>query len=426
MTGPVNRSVSVGRRPSPVRLGAGLVAGLVAWLGATAPVASIAAQALGPVEVSVGGRLQVDHDTFEGVYSDDGDSASTNYLRRGRIEFVARAFEHWRLDVEIAPLADEASDVLDTAVIAYSGLAPGTRISLGRFKPDFSLEEATSSRWTTAIERSAIWDLAPAAADRSDSWGIELRHHGTLHHASIGAYNKPDGRARTVRLALAPLASGPSVLHVGAAYSRGANGPGDGEIRTRLGVRGVSESDVGNRIRLARGLDGDGNGLGDVGPGFRSDRAWVLELAYAKGPLSFQAESLRRALDGTGGRPGRVARGHYLQLAYTFTGERRPYDIDGARFGGIRPANETLGAWEVFLRHDRLRVTGERGLVAGSDGKTRASLHTVGLNWYASRKIRVSANYLWGRTGASANDADDNDAGDTRGRAFSLRLQVLF
>lgn len=361
-----------------------------------------------PWDFDVGARIQLDHDTFEGVYSETGESASVNYLRRARIEFSARAYRHWRFALDVAPLSDD-SNTLDTLVVAYEGFGPFV-ISAGRFKPDFSLEEATSSKWVTGIERSAIWDLAPDAADRGDSWGLGLRTHGERYHASAGVYNKPAGSAQALRAAYAPLLSRERVLHLGASYSREGIDTSDGEIRTRLGVRGVSEDDRGNRVTLARDEDG----------AFDGDRAAVLEFAYVQGPFSVQSEFLQRRLSGVGDRPRRTAKGAYLQLAYTLTGEMRPYDIDGARFDELRAADKSTGAWEVFWRHDRLHVDGEPGLLSGGRSEARARVHVLGVNWYARRDLRLSLNHLRGNTGGL-----DNDAGDTSGRALSLRVQLL-
>ena len=100
-----------------------------------------------------------------------------------------------------------------------------------------------------------------------------------------------------------------------------------------------------------------------------------LEFAVASGPYSLQAEALRRELSGRGGQ--RVASGQYLQLAWTLTGQARPYDIDGAKFKAIEPAAGSSGAWELFYRHDRLAVRG------AAPSPARARVHTLGVNWYA-------------------------------------------
>lgn len=382
--------------------------GVMATLVPTQAAASEPAKpGSGGWQFDLGGRLQLDHDTFSGVYSESGERASETYLRRARIEFSARAFEHWKFDLEIAPLAD-GSALLDTLVVAWDGPGP-VEVSAGRFKPDFGLEQAISSKWVTGIERSAIWDLAPDAFERDDTWGLDLRTHGARHHASVGLYKKPAGHAQALRVAYAPVLQPGRVLHLGASFSHEAIERSDGRIRSRLGVRGVTEGERGNRVTLAR----------KVAAAFDADRAGVIELAWAQGPLSAQLELLERRLGGVAAQTSRIARGQYLQLAWTLTGQARPYDIDGAKFGEIRPAGG-LGAWEAFYRYDRLAVDGGADLLADGRSESRAQVHVLGINWYARRNLKLSLNHLW------TNTADLlNDAGENRGRALSLRLQLL-
>lgn len=355
----------------------------------------------------LGARIQLDQDRFDGVYSDNGERVAETYLRRVRIEFSARAFEVWKFKLDIAPLEDGAA-VLDTAVVSYAGF-DAVDISAGRFKPDFGLEQATSSKWVTGIERSAIWDLAPDAVEREDSWGFEVRHHGARHHASVGWFDKPDGRAQVLRAVYAPLLQPGRVLHLGAAFSREGIDTSNGRIRTRLAVRGVTEGDQGHRVTLAD----------KVKNGFDADHAGVLEFAATHGPFSLQAEALQRRLSGVGAEPSRTARGQYLQLAWTLSGEPRPYDMAGAKFKEIRPAGP-YGAWEALYRHDRLRVDGGPDLLADGSSRTSARVDVLGLNWYARRDLKLSLNYLWAHT-----DGPVNDVGDSRGRALSLRIQFL-
>lgn len=376
--------------------------------GSGRPPASGDAAAESPWRFEVGGRIQLDHDRFDGLYSDDGERVAASYVRRASIEFKLYAFEHWKFGLELAPLADGA-EVLDTLLVAWSGW-PGVEVSAGRFKPDFSLEQATSSSWVTGIERSAIWDLAPDAAERSDSWGVELRTGGAHYHASVGLFAKPGGAQQSLRVAWAPLLQRDRVLHLGASYAHGAVGSGSGRIRTRLAVRGVSEDDRGNRVTLAKRQPG----------GFDDDHAAVLEFAYLHGPFSVQAELLQRRLVAAASMPPRSAFGQYLQLAWMLTGEMRRYRIDGARWRAPQPARP-IGAWELFWRHDRLRVDGAPGLVGDARSSTRARVDVVGINWYATRDLRVSLNYLWGHA-----DQIANDVGDSSGRALSLRLQFVF
>ena len=356
----------------------------------------------------VGGRLQMDHDTFRGQYGTTGKTASTGYIRRARIDATARKGD-WRHDLELEPLED-GPGWLGKLFVTYSGWDRAA-IRAGRFKPDFGLEQATSSRWITAIERSAIWDLAPDANDYTAAGGVQLATHGDRYHGSVAWFRKREHQAQTVRLAYVPWRSAQGLAHLGLSFSNEDIDEGNGRIRSRLGVHGVTESARGERLTLASSLR----------DGFDSDRAFLIEAAVRQGPWSLQAEYLRRRLGGIGDGGSREARGHYVQLAWTVTGEARPYEMDGAGFGAIRPERRDIGAWEVFARRDRLRVTGDDDGVGEGSGRASARVWSTGVNWYPNRRFKLSAALLWSRSHGVATEAGTN-----AGRALSLRAQLVF
>lgn len=355
------------------------------------------------------GRLHLQHDSFDGVYSDDGARRTATYSRRARLGMSGRLSEKLKyvVDVDFKPGGDAT---LRTAALAWGGLPVGT-VRAGRFDPDFGLEQAISSNWTTGIERSAIWDLAAEVADIGEGHGVQLDHAGRRLYGSLGAFRRIGSRGVVARAVFTPVVTDRRMIHLGVSLADERLDGDDGRIRTRLGVRGVTEHADGHRVTLARSLAG--------GAAFGAHRLIGFEAAAAAGAFSVQAEAVQRRL--SGGAPARVARGHYVQLAWTLTGEPRPYEIDGAKFGRIAPAHPRRGAWELFYRHDRLGVQGEPGLLGGTRDRSRAQAHVVGVNWYASRWLRWSANAVRGRT-----DQIVNPAGNAIGDAFSLRLQVVF
>jgi phosphate-selective porin OprO and OprP len=262
---------------------------------------------------------------------------------------------------------------------------------------------------------SMITDLAPWASDHDEGMGIQVRGttdslYGSASIIRPSSNENDNGRTRNhynLRGVFAPMAKAGDVLHFGVNYAYNDADEFDGRIRTRMGVRGVSENGNGNRPDLAPKVTG----------AFDGDAAWGLEFAYAAGPFSLQSEYLRRTIDAQreSARNDRRATGYYGQLAYTLTGESRGYKLDGGRFGSIKPENKQLGAWEVFYRYDRANVE-ERDFL-----DTKARVQTVGLNWYANEAVKVSANYLKAKTTQVANYE-----GDHAGDALSMRLQYVF
>jgi phosphate-selective porin OprO/OprP len=377
----------------------------------------------------INGRLQADADSFDGFYTQNGNRADETYFRRARLEISGVAFTDWAYTFN-RNFSDSASN-WDELSIHYNGWKP-VQLSVGRINPTFGLEEAVSSKWITAIERSAIYDLAPWLNSHENGEGIRLRATlGDMFHGEVGGYRQngnqdEDGQNNTTfvaRAVLAPIVQDKQVLHLGLNYATREVEEGfDDSIRSRLSVRGTSEDSVnGNRGTFGgAALDG-------------TDQAWGAEAAYMIGPFSIQGEYLARTADGDAVANGNdndlEASGYNVQVAYTLTGESRSYKLDGGKFDKIKPENKQIGAWEVFYRYDDITVdetaaapsnAGLLGLTAET-AEASAKTHTVGVNWYANEAVKVSANYL-------KTNVDDivNAAGDDDGDAISLRAQYVF
>ncbi|HEK1767775.1 TPA: porin [Pseudomonas putida] len=364
----------------------------------------------------IGGLLQADYSEFDGIYSKNGKRANEAFLRRARLELNGKAYGDWSYEFSI-DFADDGATSWKEASVSYLALEPVT-IKVGRFDPDFGLEQATSSKWTTTMERSLLGDLAPWVADHADGMGVQVSASTDLFYG-VASVNRPKGQedkkgkntnTYNLRAVVAPWAEPGNVLHFGVNYAMSDidNVASNGRIRSRLGARATSEDAVnGNRVDLAPGVAGAYDG----------DAVWGLEAAWAQGAFSVQAEYLRRDLDAVSDtrRNDRKAEGYYGQLAYTLTGEPRGYKLDGGKFDKVKPSDRQLGAWEVFYRFDAARVE-ERGYL-----DNRAKLHTLGVNWYVNDQVKVSANYV--KTNV---DGISNQAGDDSGDAVAMRLQYVF
>ena len=370
----------------------------------------------------INGRLQVDADSFDGFYTKNGERADETYLRRARLEISGVAFTDWGYTFE-RNFGDDSSNWRELA-IHYNGWEP-VQISVGRIRPTFGLEWATSSKWITAIERSALSDLAPWV-NSEEGEGIRVRTTVGMFHGEAGAYrqdgdmledeNGANNTSFVLRGVIAPIVEKDQVLHLGASFGKRDLEEGYLErIRPRLSVRGTTEDRAnGNRATFG----------GTVTDG--SDQVWGLEAAYMIGPFSVQGEYRTRTVDAMEGFEDLEATGYNVQLAYTLTGESRSYKLDGGKFDKIKPENKRTGAWEVFYRFEDITVDKTGVLPSGYVGaldsaKAGAKTHTVGVNWYANEAVKISANYL-------KTSVDDvvNANGDDDGDAISLRAQYVF
>ncbi|SDS78384.1 OprO/OprP family phosphate-selective porin [Pseudomonas oryzae] len=377
----------------------------------------------------IGGRLQADYSTFDGFYTKNGDNADAAYFRRAFLEIGGVAYRDWayQINYDFSHNAGSSEDgYFDEASIAYTGFAPVT-IKVGRFDPAFGLEKATSSKWVTAQERNAAYDLVDWANGHQNGLGIEVS--GTAGASLFGSaglsakdQNDEDGNSVkqfNLRGVFAPMHEAGNVLHLGVNYAQRdlSDAAGDASIKSRLGMRGVSTgggNDAGtNGNRLTLG------GAKFVAGDYADDSAIGLEAAFASGPFSIQGEYITRELDADSSAVDDIeAEGYYAQVAYTLTGEARDYKL--GKFDKIKPANKQIGAWEVFYRYDNISVEDDSvGIVATDD--VEAKVHNLGVNWYANEAVKLSGVYV-----KTSVDNAENAVGDDDGDGIVFRAQYVF
>lgn len=382
----------------------------------------------------LGGRLQADYSQFDGIYTDNGDSADAAYFRRAFLELSGVMYTDWAYTIsyDFSHNAGSSDDgYFDEASMAYTGFKP-VSIKFGRFDPDFGLEKATSSKWVTAPERNAAYDLIDWANGHQNGLGIQAS--GTFadaFYASAGVSakdnNDTDGdsvKQVNGRFVFAPMHEAGNVLHVGVNFaSRDVSDTVfDARYRSRLGMRGV-ETTGGNDA----GPNGNRPLLGGANNSpagsYDTDTAFGLEAAFAMGPASIQGEYIaRKTKADDSAYEDLKAHGFYVQGAYTLTGESRGYKL--GRFDAIKPANKAIGAWEVFYRYDSMTVEDDNITVASDTrevGDADAKVHNLGVNWYANESVKFTGAYVKAKT-----DNVTNANGDDDGDGFVLRAQYVF
>ncbi|KPF49497.1 hypothetical protein D621_14865 [beta proteobacterium AAP51] len=357
------------------------------------------AQAFGKENLDVGARAQLDHSAFSGVTTRQGGTASATYVRRADASARWRVNPQWRAAATLAYEDDKF--VLDTAAVSWLP-REGLELRLGRIDPDFGLDNANSSSWTAGIERSAIFDLSPGIADATEGFGARVDGHGKGWHASAGLYDKRDRQSLVARGVWMNTGAGEDVVQLGASIARSGGMDDDGRVRTRLGLRGVSEDTAGRRSDLAPAVR--------LPARYSGETALGVEAALQRGPWLLQAEALSLRLDGEAGAPSRSVSGQSVQLAWSPSGEARRHNASDARFGRPTGDKRDQGRWEVFYRYDKL--SGTEGL--------KAQVHTLGASWFLGRTWRVSANVVSNRS------EDPNSVGDRSGSGWVLRGQAVF
>jgi phosphate-selective porin OprO and OprP len=357
-----------------------------------------------------GGKFRARYDHFDGLYSNDSTAESEAYLRRADFEVSGLFLQKLEYELELK-INNEGDTSLKTFTLGYQ-LPENVSIKIGRMDPDFGLELSGSSTWTTAVERSSIWDLSPDAGEGEDGAGILLRNTSKHHFVSIDTIDRGEFENFHARIVYAPIQQKKHLLHLGYSYSNANGYQSNGRIRSDLSVWGLDISDNGNSTQLARE---------EKTLAFNDDRTDVIEFAYLYGPFSLQAEHLSRNLIRSAPQNNRSAKGSYLQIAYTLTGESRGYSMDEAKFGRIEPTRHGIGAWEVFYRKDWLDTNGETGMLSRKRDSGSAEVDVLGINWYIDKHCRLSLNYLKGYA-----PEIPNDAGDQRGDALTAQIMYRF
>lgn len=276
----------------------------------------------------------------------------------------------------------------------------GGEVRAGHYKEPFGLEQLTSSRFITFMERSVMSAFAP---DRNS--GISyLGHNGSKTMTwSAGAFRTTEDSgfdvgdseySYTGRVTGTPWYrdDGTSLLHLGGAVTYRM----DDEVR----FRSRPEANLVNRVA-------------DTGAIAADDTAILgLESALVLGPFSAQAEYNLASVSASGGGSDGDFSGFYAFLSVFLTGEHRNYKTSSATFDRVKP-DENLGsgpgAIELAARFSMLDL---------DDGPISDELMdaTIGVNWYLNPNSRIMLNVVH----AEFEDGTVDDSMD----ALMMRFQV--
>lgn len=354
----------------------------------------------GATSFKFGGRIMND---FAFYSADDELEAVVGPLEEGAEFRRARLFFSGEIDerVEFKAQYDFAggAEVKDLYVgLVNLPVIGGVRV--GHYKEPFSLEEITSSKYITFMERA----LPIEAFSPGRNTGVMVHRGEERYTWAAGLFRDADdfGDAAerdevnlTGRVTGLPWYAdgGSRLLHLGLSVSD--REPTDDSIR----FRSRPESHLAPRLVDTSSFAGDGVTLVD------------FEGALVYGPFSAQAESIQASADRLGG-PDADFDSFYVFGSWFLTGEHRPYKTSAGAFDRIkprRPLGEGPGAWEVAVRYSTVDLD-DAGIRGGELDDV-----TLGLNWYPYPNVRWMLNYVM---------ADLDGAGE--GDAVQMRFQIDF
>lgn len=334
-----------------------------------------------------------DYDQFNGIHINrkqkDYQIGNETELRRASIDIECKIDNDWQAEFQVSfEDGDQAPEVED-AFISFTGWND-IAFMIGQTKEPFGLEELTSSKHISLIERS----MATNAFAPGNHPGLGISGHKKPFTWTIGVYEaanretKRDTHALTSRFVFTPWEHENRVLHVGIAGSvRDFDGE-KYEIETHAEVHTAEE--------IVKSVE------------TQADKVHLLGIEYASvfGPFSMQAEHMSAVIK-TPARNDASYAGYYIQGSYFLTGETRPYKK--GTFKRIKPL-KTYGALELVSRYSFLDAE-------DNNKGVRVSNFTLGANYYLNKWIRLMIDYI------KTNLVDGVSEVEGKADAISFRMQ---
>ncbi len=339
--------------------------------------------------VEFGGRVQADATYFD---NDKYDYSDGNEVRRGRVYWRGYVSENWDYRAQIEFTSDDPT--IKDGYLRYHGF-DNTIISFGHFWPYPGLEILTSSNNATFNERGMANIFQ---GDRRMGVGITKWSDRYTFQSAVftnEANNALRGEGVNARIAYRPELGDDQLLHLGLSWGR------DSRANDSIRFRARPESHQDSHRLVDTGSITDVDSLNKIG----------LEAAYVNGRFSAQAEYLQQDVDRYNNAADLSFDGYYGFVSYFLTADSRPYSNSSAAFGTVDPSSDK-GAWEIAARVSNLDLTDS--LVNGG----QADIFTLGVNYYMTRDIRFTANYMMA-------DSDDV-AGDDDPNTLSLRVRITW
>ncbi|MEC4748189.1 porin [Methylomicrobium sp. Wu6] len=397
---------------------------------------------------NVNQQLPVEFITPTGVPSELNNGTT---LRRARLGVEGTFFKNtdYKFEYDFTRGNGLNAGGITDAFIRYNFSKPFS-VKVGSFKEPFSMEEATSNRYITFIERNMAtntfvdnlntYKVGFGANYAADRWQAAT----SLQTEGVGGYNAYGNNSLTG-------STGSAINPNGGVNRNGGGGDTSWEVNARVTGLPWMESKTkflhvgasGSYISLNDNYLGNGNfSNGGIifanGIGANVDRTSILntgnltsgnknsataiqadhltrfgaETALVYGPFSAQGEYIQTDVSGKGYNQNESMNGYYGYMTYFLTGESRNYKAKTGAWDRLKPTHNFdmhggWGAWELAAGYDYMNL--DTGVIHGG----RASTAKFGINWYPNSHMRVMANYI------HALDINTGNAPTTTGRAFN-------
>jgi len=375
------------------------------------------------VKFKVRGRVYMDYvaqdvdGEFDAVTNPSGAgdwSNSNTRLRTARIGVEGQWNSSWAYKAEVNFTQNQA--VWEDLILEYKP-NDTTSIMAGNYKM-LSLENITSSRYITFMERGAFNDIIDAgrvatlsAKFNGMNWTAQVGASGdSVNNADIALDERLSFQGRAT---FAPIDTDTTKLHLGA-WARVRDFNDEGLAAVGPVPAGGGEA---GRYRV-RNNTNVGDRFTDSGANFgESDTWYAAEAALVWNAFSLQGEYAHAEVDkrcatalicSLGADSGEID-AFYVYASWFVTGEMRRYEPNRGEFNRTRILNPVtaggMGAFELGLRYDSVDLSGLQTVrtFAGPGGPVNAagpcdrcgeySAVTLGATWYPFPYVRFMANY---------------------------------
>lgn len=378
----------------------------------------------GKFKMKVRGRLQADYNAIDQNRGITGrPDVSAAELRRARLGVEGVLWEDVKYKFEV-DFADNETAVKD-AYMEYVGLHDGLGLRIGNFKTFNSLEQMTSSRFITFMERSGFVNAFELDDRRIGGGAIYAQDHFTVAAGIYGPTAGDDSEYLkdvnngAARVTVAPFNSYGHVMHLGASW-RYRNGGEDERDGPPFDDQTFRYRERGADLHLADRFIATPQIFGQ-------DTFWGLEAAAVWGPWSVQGEYGQLKSDIAPGFAGAdpTYDGWYVEGSWFLTGESRVYKKGKfVRPKVKRPVNEGgRGAWQLAAKYDVINLSDKATTIEDCTMCGDQSTWLLGLNWWLNNHTRVTFNYNESKiTGGYLNGMNENDGAKIKG--FGARAQV--
>ena len=354
----------------------------------------------GNFEMNMRGRIYAD----AAWISDDDDTmdVKATEFRTARLGIEGKAGKTIKYKFE-ADFAENEVNLKDAYLQVKTNMGPS--VTVGQFKTPNSLDEQTSSRHTSVMERASFTD----AFDLARQMGVAVSFGGDNWTAKLGAFRgsnsidaEDEGSAFAGRVTYSPKVE-ETQLHFGGSFRSRETGD-----QSNLKYSQRPHQHLSTTKFVSSGSVGD------------KDMFYGVEFGVLHGPLWAAAEFAQLKADDDAGDP--TFSGGYAEVGYFLTGESRGYKASKGTWNRPKVSNSLsdggMGAWAIAARYDTIDLTD--GTYFGGQQDT----YIVGLNWYLNRYTRMMANY----SHSKVEDAWDVVANGLDGKneidGFGLRAQI--